>query len=236
MPTEQPPPPVIYVAWDIETTGFKTGANKDKEPDEIINIGWTATKPGDPLIAGETFALPVNAKSHPKAESKHGITPAFLRNRGAEDLEKALTPFIGSICALPRVVLVAHNGYKFDSCFLRGALKTCDMELPPSVEGFVDTMKVQNLNLDCLAHNLGVSTEQRAVFHRALADAQVLAEVFEKMFPENKPTIGHAAYESVEHWKERTALIKPPPSCIEKIVRDMLNDVVERVTQKQRTC
>lgn len=201
-----------YLACDIETSGFSLGISKP--PDEIISIGWCdVDQPLDEF--GETFAFPVVAQSSVYALRVHQLSEQVLKRNGATDLATALKPLLSTIEAIPDVVvLVAHNGYSFDSRFIAAALRAHNLSMPANFAGWIDTSRLDwgAGKLDDVAKRLNVTITRTT--HGALVDARLLADVFLAGCKQAQAFPGKSsrAFETTHDWLKRTADLPKPPT------------------------
>ena len=152
-----------YVAVDLETTGV------DAASDRIIEIGAVRFGPEGPRERFRTFVSPGRA-----------LPPAIRVLTGIEDADLAGAPppslAVHEFAAFARgLALVAHNA-PFDIGFLAEAGLQVRAPAFDSYElASVLLPTATRLDLRSLAESLGVTVEES---HRALADAEVTAEVF----------------------------------------------------------
>ncbi len=152
-----------YVAVDLETTGL------DPASDRIIEIGAVRFGAEGPRERFRTFASPGRALP-PAIRVLTGIEDADLT--GAPPPSLAVHEFAAFARGLP---LVAHNA-PFDLGFLAEAGLQVQAPAYDSYElASVLLPTATRLDLRSLAESLGVTVEES---HRALADAEVTAEVF----------------------------------------------------------
>lgn len=162
-----------FVAFDTETTGLCAASNR------IVEIAGVAFRPGSSEI--ETFQELVNP-GRPMPEeviAVHGITDSMVRR--AESAGPVLERFF-EFCG-PEAVLIAHNA-PFDISFVAWELKRNVLNVPGNP--VLDTRElaraiVPNLpsySLLSLAIHFGLTNSQE---HRALGDAVLVRQAFEKM-------------------------------------------------------
>ena len=160
------------IVFDTETTGFHyDGA------DRLVEIGCVEMV--NRVETGRIF----HAYYHPEramsaeAQQVHGLSDAFLADKPKfRDVCGDLIEFLGD------AALVAHNA-SFDFGFLNAELARCRR---PRVDlaRMVDTLAIAKVrhagaanSLDGLCRRYGVDRSHR-VFHGALLDAQLLAQVY----------------------------------------------------------
>ncbi len=158
------------VIFDTETTGF--GA----EDHRVIELG--AVELINRLPTGKTFHAYLNPERpiDPGAMRVHGITDEQVKDAPKfKDVAHAWLEFVGD------ATLVAHNA-EFDMTFM--AKELARIGLPPHDNPVIDTLALakqklpgQRHKLDALCSHFGVDNSAR-VFHGALLDAQLLAEVY----------------------------------------------------------
>lgn len=164
-----------FTVFDTETTGLNPSRG-----DEIIQLGAVRVVNGR-VLGQECFDQLINPKRPIPATSTaiHGIEASDVK--GQPDIHTVL-PIFHRFCQ--GTVLVAHNA-DFDLQCLALKAPACGLEFDHPV---LDTLLLSALahpyqdshNLDDLAARLGVRVEHR---HRALADAQMTAEVLVKLVP-----------------------------------------------------
>ncbi len=158
------------IVFDTETTGFGV------EEHRVLEIG--ALEMVNRLPTGRTFHTYLNPERaiDVGAERIHGISLEKVKDapRFANVVHQWLE-FIGD------APLVAHNA-EFDMAFMNMELGRCN--LPPHSNPVVDTLVIareklpgQRHKLDSLCSFYGIDNSAR-VFHGALLDAQLLAEVY----------------------------------------------------------
>lgn len=156
------------IVFDLETTGLSAGS------DRITEIGAVRLEGGE--IAGRFSSFVNPERPIPqKITELTGITDAMVADAPKE--AEALKAFI-DFCAGSQV-LVAHNA-PFDSGFIRAACGRQKQEFPFTA---VDTVAIaralypdlKNHKLDTVAAKLKLGNFNH---HRAVDDANVLAEIF----------------------------------------------------------
>lgn len=164
-----------FIIFDTETTGLEV-----RDGHKIIEIAALKWKDGAPVEGGR-FELFVNPERDIpfEAQQVNKITPAMLE--GAETIREVLPKFLDFVGDYP---MVAHNA-EFDVSFLEEEMF---MQNPfarlPTV---ICTKKLSRAlapkekfhNLDTLSYRYNVSLPQER--HRAMADVELLATIFEKM-------------------------------------------------------
>ncbi|MBF0570004.1 MAG: 3'-5' exonuclease [Candidatus Omnitrophica bacterium] len=162
-----------YVIFDVETTGLSP-----LEGDRIIEIAAIRVRHGKNI---ETFTSLVNPGRALNAEAMrlNNITEAMIKDAPtAADVLPQMADFVGGAC------LVAHNA-SFDIKFLCHELSLMGRKLRAETP-VLDTMKMSKAflpylashRLSSLAQSLGVSV---GMTHRALADVEILCEVFKRL-------------------------------------------------------
>jgi DNA polymerase III epsilon subunit-like protein len=136
----------VYVFYDVEST------SNDPVEDDIISIGAVAAH-----FEGKSFnkmsdfhtLIDTSRKIDPAAEAVHHITKAMLR--GAPKFKegiKLFTDWIASITTpTSRVILLAHNGSKFDDIIMFCNLVNIGVNYDDFLKeikcyGFIDTLKL----------------------------------------------------------------------------------------------
>lgn len=162
-----------FVAFDTETTGLWAASNR------IVEIAGVAFSPGRAEI--QTFQELVNPGRVMPEEviAVHGITDSMVKH--AEPAGPVLKRFF-EFCG-PEAVLIAHNA-PFDISFVAWELKRNELSVPANP--VLDTRDlaraiVPNLpsySLLSLAIHFGLTDSQE---HRALGDAVLVRQAFEKM-------------------------------------------------------
>jgi len=158
------------IVFDTETTGFGV------EEHRVLELG--AVELVNRLPTGNTFHSYLNPERpiDPGAQRIHGITEERVKDapKFAEVAPRWLE-FVGE------ATLVAHNA-EFDMAFM--AMELQRIGLPPHANPVVDTLVLareklpgQRHKLDALCSHYGIDNSAR-VFHGALLDAQLLAEVY----------------------------------------------------------
>lgn len=166
-----------HIVLDTETTGLSA-----KHGERIIEIACLELIDFKPT--GRTLHHYINPqrRCHPDAINVHGITDAFLQDKSTfAELADDILAFVAG------ATLVIHNA-PFDLGFLNAELQR--LKRPPlqkQVAGVVDTLAMarksfpnQRNSLDGLCERFGVDRSARH-FHGALLDAQLLAEVYQRL-------------------------------------------------------
>jgi len=173
-PTRQELSVESFVALDIETTGL------EPERDEIIEIGMVRVNQGEP---GQRY----HQLFHPSVPIPRfitqitGIRQEDCENQPAlEDKLEEIADFLGTDW------IVAHNA-AFDVAFIRKAWERAQSgSLDISWERILDTLELSrillpwlpNHRLNTVVKHLSVPQESQ---HRALADAETTAQIFEEL-------------------------------------------------------
>lgn len=161
-----------WVFLDIETTGLNS------QNDEIIEIAALVAN-AEEIKSKWSVLIKANVLLPVKITELTGITSEMLR-MGDEELVCALL-HLSEIIAGKAVV--CYNK-KFDIAFLENAFRKNGMICP--IGKVTDVLSlarkrvvdIQNYKLGSLAEYFGISCEKR---HRALADCEILYEVFLKL-------------------------------------------------------
>lgn len=158
------------IIFDTETTGFGV------EEHRVIELG--AVELINRLPTGKTFHVYLNPERpiDPGAMRVHGITDEQVKDAARfRDVATKWLDFVAD------ATLVAHNA-DFDMAFM--AMELQRIGLPPHSNPVVDTLALareklpgQRHKLDALCSHYGIDNSAR-VFHGALLDAQLLAEVY----------------------------------------------------------
>lgn len=165
---------LIEIVWDTETTGFKP-----EEGHKLVEIGAVRIKNKMPMPGKENiFHVYINPERDIPEESTkvHGITNEQVANAPVfDDIADDFIAFCGD------APLVAHNA-QFDMNFIQYQLR--EINRPELTNEVVDSLKIARTqfpgaraSLDALCSRFGVDNTSR-VFHGALLDAELLAEVY----------------------------------------------------------
>jgi DNA polymerase-3 subunit alpha (Gram-positive type) len=162
-----------YVVFDVETTGLSV-----QDGDRIIEIGAVRMRGGKILDTFATFVDP-RRPLNPEAMKTNKITEDMIK--GAPDAADVLPRFVEFVGG---ATLVAHNA-SFDIKFVCYELAVHNRRMREGTP-VVDSLKMareflpqlNSFRLESLAHALGVKVTET---HRALADVQLLADVFQKL-------------------------------------------------------
>ena len=169
---EDDTPVMREIIFDTETTGIDP-----KQGHRMVEIGCVELV--DRMPTGETFHAYYNPERDMPAEAEaiHGLSAQFLADkpRFAEAVDEFLD-FVRDD------KLVAHNA-GFDFAFLNAELELCARE-PICLTRKIDTLEMARRknpggkhSLDALCSRYGVDRSHR-VFHGALLDAELLAQVY----------------------------------------------------------
>ena len=160
------------IVFDTETTGLSFAGG-----DRLVEIGCVELINRVP--SGERFHAYFNPERAMPAEAQavHGLSDAFLADKPLfAALADALLDFLGDSA------LVAHNA-SFDFGFLNGELTRCGRPAIAPAR-MVDTLPLARArhpgakhSLDALCTRYGIDRSAR-VFHGALLDAELLAQVY----------------------------------------------------------
>lgn len=160
------------IVFDTETTGLSFAGG-----DRLVEIGCVELINRVP--SGERFHAYFNPERAMPAEAQavHGLSDAFLADKPLfPALADALLDFLGDSA------LVAHNA-SFDFGFLNGELTRCGRPAIAPAR-MVDTLPLARArhpgakhSLDALCTRYGIDRSAR-VFHGALLDAELLAQVY----------------------------------------------------------
>jgi DNA polymerase-3 subunit epsilon len=173
-----------FIVLDTETTGFN--AEKD---DRIIEIG--ALELVNYVPTGRIYHQYINPEREipAGATAVHGIKDEDVANKPVyAEIVAAFDEFIGDDSKL-----VIHNA-EFDMRFLNAEYKR--LGLPPlPMDRSIDTLAMARrmfpgapASLDALCRRYGVDNSGR-IFHGALMDAELLAEVFLELAGGRQPEL-----------------------------------------------
>ncbi|BBL52747.1 DNA polymerase III subunit epsilon [Bartonella quintana] len=222
------------IIFDTETTGL------DKEKDRIIEIGCVEMV--DRYLTGKRFHVYLNPQGvviSDEAVAIHGLTNERLKNeKSFSDIADELLEFING------ATMVAHNA-SFDIGFLNAELGRVNKPLI-SVDNILDTLAMARRkfpmgpnSLDVLCKRFGIDNSHR-VFHGALLDAEILADVYIELIGGKQGVLGFEDSKSVEQdsQNDKNALlavkVRPQPlsprlSAQEKI---MHADFIKKIGEK----
>ena len=160
------------IVFDTETTGIDP-----RQGHRMVEIGCVELV--DRMPTGETFHAYYNPDRDMPAEAEaiHGLSAQFLADKPRfSDGVDAFLEFVAGD------KLIAHNA-GFDFAFLNAELELCSRE-PICLSRKVDTLEMARRknpggkhSLDALCTRYGVDRSHR-VFHGALLDAELLAQVY----------------------------------------------------------
>jgi len=160
------------IVFDTETTGIDP-----KQGHRMVEIGCVELI--DRMPTGKTFHAYYNPERDMPAEAEaiHGLSAQFLADKPFfRDEVDAFLEFVGDD------MLVAHNA-GFDFTFLNSELGLCAREAI-CLSRKIDTLEMARRknpggkhSLDALCSRYGVDRSHR-VFHGALLDAELLAQVY----------------------------------------------------------
>jgi DNA polymerase III, epsilon subunit, Proteobacterial len=181
------------IVLDTETTGFKP-----EEGHRIVEIGCLELK--NHIPTGEKFHVYVNPRRDmpEAAENIHGLSYEFLKDHPPfEDHAKAFLDFIGNDR------LVIHNA-RFDMNFINAELTWCGHSRIPFKRA-LDTLSMARqkfpgapASLDALCKRFKIDNSNR-VFHGALLDSELLAEVYLELIGGKQPELlGNEAAQQLE--------------------------------------
>ena len=180
------------IIFDTETTGIDP-----KQGHRMVEIGCAELV--DRMPTGETFHAYYNPDRDMPAEAEaiHGLSAQFLADkpRFSDEVDSFLA-FVGED------KLVAHNA-GFDFAFLNAELELCARE-PICLTRKIDTLEMARRknpggkhSLDALCSRYGVDRTHR-VFHGALLDAELLAQVYIELTGGRQIAMGLVADEAAE--------------------------------------
>lgn len=162
-----------HIVFDTETTGMQAEGD-----DRIIEIG--ALELINYVPTGKVYHQYINPERSIPADAiaVHGITDAMVADKPVyAEIIDAFDNFIGE-----DAILVAHNA-EFDMRFINAEYRRLGMNpLPP--KRFLDTLAIARkmfpgapASLDALCRRYNIDNSKR-IYHGALMDAELLAEVF----------------------------------------------------------
>ncbi|NLE64966.1 MAG: hypothetical protein GX606_03505 [Elusimicrobia bacterium] len=162
---------IEYVLLDVETTGLSP-----LDGDRIIEVAAVRLRRGEILDRFSSFVDPCRPLA---AQNIHGITSEMIAGAPkADEVLPKVVAFIGGAC------VVAHNA-SFDIKFLCHELSLIGRRMSDQTP-VLDTIKMSKAflpylsthRLGSLAGSLGIPVRES---HRALADTEVLTQVFQRM-------------------------------------------------------
>ncbi|WP_455474149.1 DNA polymerase III subunit epsilon [Bartonella sp. B30(2025)] len=172
------------IIFDTETTGL------DKDKDRIIEIGCVEMV--DRYLTGEKFHVYLNPQGviiPDEVVAIHGLTNERLKNeKSFSDIADAFWEFING------ATMIAHNA-SFDIGFINAELKRVNKPLI-SVDNVIDTLAMARRkfpmgpnSLDVLCKRFGIDNSRR-VFHGALLDAEILADIYIELIGGKQGVLG----------------------------------------------
>lgn len=176
---------VAFFVMDIETTGF------DRKAERIIEIAIRDLRGGK----NSTFQTLVNPGCTVTNWYVHKITTPMVMRPDVPRMEKLipiLKRYIKSRQSGGHAVFITHNGRSFDIPFLIAEFRRCSYDIPPDWL-FLDTLPLareamkngngskppSRINLPALGKYYDIPLMGQA--HRAMADVNLLAMVFQKL-------------------------------------------------------
>ncbi len=162
-----------FVVFDVETTGLSV-----TDGDRIIEIAAARLREGKIIDRFTTFVDPLRALNPEAMKTNHITEKMILGAPKAVDVLPRFVEFVGS------TAVVAHNA-SFDVKFVSYELSLYGRRMREDTP-VIDTLKMArallpqltSFRLDHLANSLGVRVKET---HRAMADVELLAEVFQKL-------------------------------------------------------
>ncbi|MCK6418832.1 MAG: DNA polymerase III subunit epsilon [Alphaproteobacteria bacterium] len=194
------------IVLDTETTGM----DPDKG-DRIVEIG--AVELHNHIPTGRTLQLYINPERPvpPEAVAVHGLNDAFLKDKPVfSQVYSDFIDFIGD------AKLVIHNA-EFDLKFLNAELRKVGHP-PLQMNRVLDTVLMARkkfpgapANLDALCRRFGIDNTGR-VFHGALLDCELLAEVYLELLGGRQHGFGLSETVGAAHSETKNALanVQPP--------------------------
>ena len=175
---------VREIVLDTETTGLDPSQGH-----RIVEIG--AVELINHMPTGKTYHIYLNPeRDMPReAEAVHGLNNAFLKDKPLfESQREAFMAFVED------AMLVIHNA-SFDMSFINAELGYCNTLAIP-MDRVIDTLALARRthpmgpnNLDALCRRYGVDNSKRTK-HRALLDAELLADVYLEMIGGKQTSFG----------------------------------------------
>ncbi|WP_370178963.1 DNA polymerase III subunit epsilon [Alteriqipengyuania sp.] len=194
------------IIFDTETTGIDP-----KQGHRMVEIGCVELI--DRMPTGETFHAYYNPDRDMPAEAEaiHGLSAQFLADKPRfSDKVDTFLAFVGED------KLVAHNA-GFDFAFLNAELELCARE-PICLSRKIDTLELARRknpggkhSLDALCSRYGVDRSHR-VFHGALLDAELLAQVYIELTGGRQIAMGLVAEEVSDAGDAAEAIVALAPS------------------------
>lgn len=173
-----------HIVFDTETTGFHAETD-----DRIVEIG--AIELVNYVPTGRVYHQYINPERAIPAEATavHGITDAKVADKPVyAEIIDSFDEFIGT-----DGILVAHNA-EFDMRFINAEYKRLGMPTLPATR-FLDTLAMARrmfpgapASLDALCRRYGIDNSKR-VYHGALLDSELLAEVFLELAGGRQPEL-----------------------------------------------
>lgn len=177
-----------HIVFDTETTGMEAEGS-----DRIIEIG--ALELINLVPTGKIYHQYINPERpiDPGAIAVHGITDEMVADKPVyAEIVDAFDKFIGD-----DGILVAHNA-EFDMRFINAEYRRLGMQPLPK-DRFLDTLAIARkmfpgapASLDALCRRYNIDNSQR-IYHGALLDAQLLAEVFLELEGGRQPELLNAS-------------------------------------------
>ncbi|CAM6084606.1 unnamed protein product [Calypogeia fissa] len=176
---------ITVICFDIETTGFSPN------DDRIIEFAARDLAGG----VCSTIETLVNPEREVRNENIHHISSFMVNNAGVpkwKDVALALVDFVESRRkGQGQVILVAHNGRRFDVPFIMSEFHACRVSMP-SYWRFVDSMALAKLAMKGSGKSPSPKTALGHLFtyynlpsvgkaHRAMADVNMLAQVLQML-------------------------------------------------------
>lgn len=160
---------MVFVAFDVETTGFSP------KNDRIVEIGAVRFRGNGEIQSATNWLVNPGMPVPFQATEVHGITTEMVAGAPAF---KEIFPQFSAFCG--DGILLAHNA-PFDSGFLRAELERAGIPAPAFLVG--DTLPLfrrwfplaGSYSLEALSSHLGLTAD---VNHRGGADAVCLMNVF----------------------------------------------------------
>jgi len=209
---EDDTPAMREIIFDTETTGIDP-----RQGHRMVEIGCVELV--DRMPTGETFHAYYNPDRDMPAEAEaiHGLSAQFLADKPR--FADAVDEFLDFV---RDDKLVAHNA-GFDFAFLNAELELCARE-PICLTRKIDTLEMARRknpggkhSLDALCSRYGVDRSHR-VFHGALLDAELLAQVYIELTGGRQIAMGLLAAEDAAL---PPRLRSRPPSPHRQIARDV---------------